>query len=117
MSRYDEPEAERCRQQVVQLAKAMLRGEVGVLQGCRMMLAYRFCTGLDEFDEDLLTFVGVESQEDHLPIGPERQFWNPAALERVDGEIKEAERVHRPAVMLACESLIRRLEAPPAATN
>ena len=79
------------------------------------MLAFRSCAGIDidEFDQDLLTFVSIESQEDHLPIGAERQHWSPAALARVEAEIAEAEQFHRSAALEACESLLRRFRSPP----
>lgn len=104
----NEPGARLLRDEMVALARAILRGETGVLEGSAAMLQYRWDAGLHEMDEDLLTFVGIESQHDHLPAGSARQFWSPAALARVDAEIAEAEAVHREAAFAACESLIRR---------
>jgi len=109
----DEPEIQRRRREMVDLARAMLRGEIGILAGARRMLVYRFGAGLDESDDDMLTFVAIESQEDHLPVDPsERAHWNAEALARNDVEIAEAEAFHRPAALAACESLVRRFAAP-----
>lgn len=81
-----------------------------MLDGCRHMVAYRFRSGLDPNDPDMLTFAGIESQCDHLPLGSVRQYWDPVALARADREIAEEEAFHRPAALAACESLIRRLD-------
>jgi len=89
---------------MVDLARAMLRGETGILAGARRMLAHRSGAGLDDLDADLLAFVAIDSQEDHLPVDPnERARWDAGALARKDVEIAEAEAFHRP----------RRLPIPP----
>lgn len=108
MDRYALPEIARTRQKVVDLARAILAGEIGVLEGSMRMLEYRFSAGVPEFDEDFLTFVAIDSAEDHLPVGSVRQFWHPAALARADLEIADAERFHRAAAFRAADSLIRR---------
>ena len=112
MKRYNETEVAWCRQGIVELATSILRGDLGVLEGSRRMLAFRFCAGIDEFDQDLLTFVSIESQEDHLPLSAERQHWSPAALAGIEVEIAEAEQFHRSAAHEACESLLRRFRSP-----
>jgi hypothetical protein len=97
---------------MVELATSILCGDLGVLEGSRRMLAFRFCAGMDEFDQDLLTFVSIESQEDHLPIGDERQHWSPAVLAGIEAELAQAEEFHRSAARKACESLLRRFRSP-----
>lgn len=92
----------------------MLRGEAPVLEGVQRMLPYRWTTGVDEWDEDFLTFVAIQSHEDHLPVGPVRAHWHPDALLRLEPEFRAAEDCHRPAALRACESLIRRFTAPTA---
>lgn len=107
MSRYDEPEVQRQRDAMVAVAEAMLSGEGGVLEGFPRMLACGWRAVLDEHDPDLLAFIGIQPQEDHLPIGSVRQYRNGEALARADAEIVEAEAVHRTAALEACESLVR----------
>ena len=108
MNPYDEESIAEARDRMLALAGAILRGEVGVLLGAARMLEFRYGAGLDEWDDDMITFVGIESQEDHLPVGHVRQLWSAEALARVDPEIAMAEAFHRPAAFAACESLIRR---------
>lgn len=110
VNRYDEPEIRRQRDAMVAVAEAMLRGEVGVLEGAQRMVAFGWGAGLDANDPDLLTLVGIQSQEDHLPIGSVRQYWSPEALARMDEEIAEAETVHRSAALEACESIVRQFD-------
>lgn len=105
---HDLPELERQRAAMVALARAMLRGEVGVLEGSRKMLDFVHTAGIDSRDEDLLVFVGIDSQEDHLPVGSERGFWSPDRLAALAPEIAKAEAVHRPGALAACKSLVRR---------
>ncbi len=57
MNRYDEARIAQARTRVVALARAMLRGEVGVLEGSRRMTGHRWEVGVDEWDDDMLTFV------------------------------------------------------------
>ncbi|MBB4635484.1 hypothetical protein [Longimicrobium terrae] len=104
----NEPEARRLRDEMVTLARKILRGETGVLPGSAAMMQYRWGAGLHEMDEDLLVFLGIDSQEDHLPSGSARRYWNPDALARADAQIAEAEAFYREVAFAACESLIRR---------
>jgi hypothetical protein len=107
----DELRVLRARREVVELARAMLRGEISVLLGARRMQPYRWKTAVDERDEDFLAFVSIESQEDHLPVGRARQNWSAAALARLEPELRDAEAFHRPAALKACESLVTRFTA------
>jgi hypothetical protein len=107
----DEREIERQRRAMARLAEEILRGDVGVLDGARRMLQFGSTAGLGEFDPDLITFVEIDSREDHLPIGRVRQLWDAEALARKDKEITEAEAFHCPAAFAACDSLIRRFGA------
>jgi hypothetical protein len=109
MTPGDDPGIQRHRREMLDLARAMLRGDIGILAGSQRMLVHRSGAGLDESDGDMLTFVAIESREDHLPIDPgARAHLDAAALARADAEIAEAEAYHRPAALAACESLLRR---------
>jgi hypothetical protein len=109
MNPGDDPRIQQRRREMLDLARAMLRGDVGILSGAQRMLLYRHDAGLEESDDDMLTFVAIEPQEDHLPIDPGARAHRDAdALARADAEIAEAEAFHRPAALAACESLLRR---------
>ncbi|HEX4343245.1 MAG TPA: hypothetical protein VH255_07630, partial [Verrucomicrobiae bacterium] len=46
-------------------------------------------------DSDLIYFIAVNSQTDHLPIGEVRQHWNPEELREKDIEIAAFETSER----------------------
>jgi hypothetical protein len=56
-------------------------------------------------------FTAIDSETDALPLGEVRQYWDQAALERLEPDIREAERWAREAGRSACISLIQRFEA------
>jgi hypothetical protein len=58
----------------------------------------------------LLTFAGIDSETDTLPIAGVRKEWNLEALERKDREIAEAEQFYRDSAMNAAAELIRLLD-------
>lgn len=105
---YDHPEIQRQRAAAVETAQAIIDGRLGILEGVQRMLPFRWTTGVEELDEDFLVFTAVESENDHLPVGSIRQFWDQAALARKDAEIAEAEELHREAVIRACRSILTR---------
>ena len=98
------------RRELLDIAEAILRGDIGVILGSRRMQAFRFDLG-DEFDADFMTFVAVDSETDHLPVDDERRNWSDDALTRKDAEISEAEDFHRQEVFRACRQVIARFSA------
>lgn len=60
----------------------------------------------------LLTFTGIDSETDALPVGDVRKEWSPDALKRKDREITEAEDLYRNSAINAASELIRLLEIP-----
>jgi hypothetical protein len=86
-------------------ANARLAGELGPIETARALSGFR---GNDEaLDKILLTFVGVDSETDTLPLGKVRQHWNPVALEREDAKIARAEAWCREMVTDACRDLVK----------
>ena len=65
-----------------------------------------------EVAEVLLTFVGIDSETDALPIGAVRDNWGPEALKRKDREIAEAEQFYRETALNAAAELLRLLDVP-----
>ena len=57
------------RQQVVTVARDILEGRSGVIEGSRLLASLSHRIGLGEFDADFLPFVGIDSETDHLPWG------------------------------------------------
>lgn len=65
-------------------------------------------------DSDLLGMAGIESETDHLPLGPVRQYWEPEALRRKDAELAECETFFRDSAVKMCRALVERYSRPPA---
>ena len=87
-------------------ARAMLNGELGLIEGCRRIDSLRF--GTDDPDDHIFdTFRAVASETDHLPLGDVRKLASEAYLARVDREASEYVARASRRILDACESLIR----------
>jgi Protein of unknown function (DUF2489) len=105
-----DPSAE---QRVVAVASAMLRSELGVIEGSRLLCTLRPQVSSLHHDPDFLTFVGIDSETDHLPVGDVRQHWAPDALVIKDQEIQAAEAFYRDLAFAGCERLLARFGSTP----
>ena len=117
MNRHDLPamerSRERSRERLVETARAVLRGELGVVAGARAVNRLRHEVVADPLDPDFLRFVAIDGDTDHLPVeAAERARWDPAALAAKDAELAAAEAHWREAAREGCERLIARF-APP----
>ena len=104
------------RQKVAQIAQDLLDGRVGIIAGARQISA--LCgghVGLDEFDPDFLTFIGIDSETDDLPVGQTRQHWAADSLAKKDEEIARCEALYREPAREAASHLVARFaqEKPP----
>jgi hypothetical protein len=61
-----------------------------------------------EHDNDVLVFVGIDSESDHFPLGDVRRHWSAEALKAKDEELKNYELRVRERAFRACESFIAR---------
>jgi hypothetical protein len=95
-----------------ELARRILAREVGLIAGCREMVAIRNRGNLHEC-KDLDPFVGVESETDALPLGPVRGRWSAEALIEADHKIAQAEGSYRETIDDACRTLIQRTNLEP----
>ena len=102
------PSAYEAREIIIGAAREVLAGELGVLDGARVIAWHRLYLDPEQADEDLLAIAGIESQTDHLLLGEHRFKWEPATFAAKEAEIAEAERVFGPAVLESCSELIRR---------
>ena len=98
-------------QYVIEAASAILRGELGVIEGSRLLCSLRSRVSALDRDPDFVTFVGIESETDHLPIGEVRQFWAGDALARLAPEIQAAEDHFRVPAFTAAQRLLDRFSA------
>jgi len=103
------PISNRLRVQILHVAKELIGGRLGVIAASRELSRLRHDVE-PQLAEILLTFTGIDSETDTLPIGKVRKEWNRDALERKDQEIAEAERFYRDSAMNAAAKLVRLLD-------
>lgn len=95
------------RGKIVAICEAVLAEEIGIIAASRRLSALGLKL-FDGHDEDFITFRGVDSETDHLPVDIERKNWSDEALKRKDEEIAEAEALYKNDVITACTKLIER---------
>ncbi|MGB2663263.1 MAG: hypothetical protein WAK48_04615 [Candidatus Acidiferrum sp.] len=96
-------------QEILSTAKQPIAERLGVIAASRKL------AGLRQYDqhvepqiaEVLLTFLGIDSETDTLPIGADRKQWNREALLLKDQEIEDAEQFYRDSAIKAASELIR----------
>jgi hypothetical protein len=97
------------RQKIVEIARRILDGSMSIIAGSRQLRA--FCGGhgrIDEFDPDFLTFVGIDSETDDLPVGESRHHWAAQALAKKDVEIARCEDLYRDVAREVASRLVAR---------
>ena len=109
MSREDYLQS--CRLAVIETASEMLEGRMSFLLGSRALWRLLCELGYDVADGDMGVFTAIDSETDALPLGEVRQYWDQTALERLEPEIREAERWANEVGRSACISLIQRFKA------
>ena len=92
------------------MAAGFLVNHRSMIETARELSALQNELGVDYW-EPLRTFVGIDSETDHLPIGAVRALWNPDALKDKETEIASAERRWIKAAREAAKDLIILLEA------
>jgi hypothetical protein len=104
------------RQKVARIAQDILDGRVGVIEASRAVVALRFEVAVDEWDPDFITFVGIDSETDDLPVGKAQQHWAPDALAQKAAEIARFQDLYREPAREAAAHLVARFaqEKPPA---
>ena len=100
------------RREIVAVARAILDGRVGVIEGSRRLVGLRWDVDPEQEDRELLGMVGIESQTDHLPLGKWREQWSPDALKAKDAEIAENEEFFRESAYEICRILVERYSGP-----
>jgi hypothetical protein len=107
-----EPEATAARHKIAATAAKMLNGSLSFIEGTREVLALSSLAKLDQFDPDILPFVGAYSETDALPLGEVRELWAPDALEKLKPEFERKERWARELCQEACSRLVKRFGTP-----
>jgi|SRR6185295_12774439 len=98
--------------EAVRIARAMLSGDIGVLEGCIPLASLAHDVVPDwRVDPDFAVLGAVASEVDALPLGTVRAQWSSAALERADLEIARYTQVVQERVLAACRNVVERLES------
>lgn len=95
-------------ERAIAVARRILAGETGLIEGCRALSSMRWEFGADVRDR-FTPFVAIDSETDDLPIGAVRDLWQPDALARKDLEISRCEQLYGTQVAEACMVLIESL--------
>jgi hypothetical protein len=99
------------RGEAVRIARAILSGELGVLEGCIPLASVAHDVVADwRIDADFVVFGAVASETDKLPLGKAREQWGTAALARADVEIDRYTREVQDRVLAACRNVLDRFE-------
>jgi hypothetical protein len=93
---------------IYEAVRDMLAGRLSYIEGARKICPARFAWGLDEWDNDIRCFIGIESETDALPFGEMREFWQAAALEALQPEIEQKETWARKFAEPHCRKLAKR---------
>ena len=98
-------------QDLVLVCKRLLAGELGVVAAARQItsLASRL-HGDDLVREMFGVFVAIDSESDHLPVGPERRHWAQDVLVSKDAEIERYEESCRQEAFEAARKIIKSYE-------
>jgi hypothetical protein len=98
--------------QVKKLAQEMAAGQLGLIEGVRMIVDLRhslFAHGATDPDFDII--MDFERDTRHLPVGSVRRNWSSSALVEKDVEMSALQRDAHDRVMAAVMAVIGRLEA------
>lgn len=105
---YNEEYMHARRKDVVEVASALISGQIHFLEGVRALTSLcHEVTGLD-FDEDFSIFVAIDSETDHLPSEKVRHRFSEAWLEKADKEVCEIKESYNTQVVEACQKLVAR---------
>lgn len=88
--------------QILAVIRAMRAGAVGIAIGSTRISPFVHWLEQPELEEALHAFVGIASEVDDLPIGSERERWNPDALVIMDRRLADYESRIREQITAHC---------------
>jgi hypothetical protein len=98
------------RREMIRVARNILNGSIGIVEGARDLTGLRFSSRAEN-DSDILVFIGIDSETDHLPIGDPRRHWDTEVLKIKDEELRSFEAQVQERAFAACRSLIGKYES------
>jgi hypothetical protein len=103
---------EHAREKALKTARAILKGELGIIEGARLLSTLAPDLVADwKVDPDFLVLAALDSETDDLPVGAQRKLWDATALAERDATVSQIEGEARQNVEAACRNILRRFEA------
>ena len=96
---------------IVDAARRLIGGQIGVIEASRLISAELHDVDPEMHDQELLGFLGIDSQTDHLAVGAMLEEWHPSAREAKRLEVEDFERSFRDEALKAAVVLIQRYGA------
>jgi hypothetical protein len=90
---------------LVGTAKSMLAGDVGPIEGSRLIACLRWETS-DEENPVFNPFVGIDSETDDVVVVGDRSLWAQAFLDEIDRKYAAYDEVLRPGIGADCQALL-----------
>jgi Protein of unknown function (DUF2489) len=108
----DSGPGEYAREKALKTASAILKGELGIIEGARVLSTLAPDLVADwKVDPDLLVLAALDSETDDLPLGKQRELWATTALAERDAIVLQMETDARQNVEAACRNILRRFNA------
>jgi hypothetical protein len=95
----------------VATANKMLSGELGIIEGSRLLVALGEHIESAAIERLFTPFVVIDSDTNHFPVGSQECMWAPEALAERRASMARAEDLYRSDALIACAELIEGLEA------
>ena len=92
------------------LAQRIIGGQVGIIDGSRQMLTYKYWLHAGD-DPDFLIFKVVDSETHNIPVGKVREHWSAEALQEQDIKGQKIENLYRARAIDAAARIQRKYEA------
>jgi hypothetical protein len=100
------------RASAVKWAEEALAGKTSAILASRELVRILRRLNVADDDPDLLCLVGLDSETDSIPVGPERVEWAPDALARKAPSIREVEEWAQRFGESAFKSIVQKWGAP-----
>lgn len=105
---------ETARRNLVKLCQAMLSGRLSYFEGAAEICRLRDQIRIHDFDPDIMAFVVISSETDHLPLERMRHRWSAETLKMLEPEFERTEQWAASFASEACMHLVQRFGAQPA---
>jgi hypothetical protein len=103
----NEERKRKLRREAIEIAQQILDKIIDPISGSRELSQYR--NAFDDIEE-ILFFVGVDSETDLFPLGDMRKLYDSCYLKRLDDELADYLADEKDAIEDACRALIKALE-------